>query len=81
MSYSDETDEMDRESKRQRQIAGGDTPHVPLHSCCQQRDSLVSLCYLESLTQQGNPTGLHYDGFTHKCCGSVSNRRTCFVIL
>lgn len=80
ISRGDET-EMDCESKRQRQVAGGDSPHVPLHSCCQQQDGLVSLCYLESLTQQGNSSCLHYDGFTHKRRGSVSNRRTCFVIL
>lgn len=40
-----------------------------------------SLCYLESLTQQGNSTSLYYDGFTHKCHSSVTNRTTCFVIL
>lgn len=59
----------------------GEGPLVPLHSCCQQEDSLGSLCNLEALTQQGNSTCPHYDGFTHKCCGSVSNGRACFVIL
>lgn len=71
---------MDCESKRQRQITGGDSPHVPLHSLCQQQERSVSLCCLESLTQQGNSTWLYYDGSAHKCRGSLSNRRTCFVI-
>lgn len=68
-------------NQKDRQVAGGDSPHVPLHSCCQQQDGLGSLCYLESLTQQGNSIRLHYDEFTHKCRGSVSKRGTCFVIL
>lgn len=80
ISHSDET-EMDCESKRERQIPGGDSPHVPLHSCCQQQVTVVALCYLESLTQQGNSTFLHYDGFTYKCRGWVTNCRTCLVIL